>query len=220
VINVKHIKKAILIITILLLLFVIGCEKQEEEKSRIGVDQEEYTTSCKCMANYEPVCSTDNVTYDNECWALCDKKMVAYNDVCEQDLICGGMEHKECLEGYTCNVSIQPGHSDIGECYIKEENATVCLIDGMTYYVKKDIVYHTDNVGREYVEDAPGTYRRKDDHTGWVFKHYFSSGDTFYEKTLTAIETGITAHGTTVTCDNSTEIPEGFQAFFDTHPVK
>lgn|GEM_PF-4539281 len=38
-----------------------------------------------CTDEYRPVCSTEAVTYDNECWLQCDNARYEYTGACTDD---------------------------------------------------------------------------------------------------------------------------------------
>ncbi len=210
-------KKYIAILMVLaLFLFVVACD---DDKTRTGEDDID-STHCGCFANYVPVCSTEEVTYDNECFAECDGAEVAYEGVCLSDLTaCGGINHTGCPEGYNCNVSLAAGKTDEGYCF-EEDTAIGCGIEGITHYVKKDIIYHMDDKGRSYVDIVAGTYIWKEDQSGWTFTPYMNRESSYYNTTMTSIESGITTWGAEVECTEANNIPVGFSVFFETHPVK
>ncbi len=206
-----------LILTVLGIVFIVlaGCKGNDAE-------QETNTTlSCnQCLGNYYPVCTTENVTYDNSCIANCSGKVVAYDGICTNNLTyCGGINHTMCPEGQTCSVKVATGRTDEGYCYQREEPGIGCGIDGITHYVKKGLIYHADNQGRSYIEIPKGTYIQVPLTTSWKF--YASAGENeYYNTTITAIQKGNTTWGSSVVCSPARVMPTAFERFFETHSVK
>jgi coxsackievirus/adenovirus receptor len=96
----------------------------------IGVDYEgECEITCTCPDISAPVCSDDDVAYQNECDALCDGATIRYEGECD------GREcasNDECAEDLVCR-------PDIWTCEpVCELDCTraepVCGADGVTYF--------------------------------------------------------------------------------------
>ncbi len=205
-------KKLLSILVILsLLMFSIACDPVDDDKTRPGDNQTTTTDPCDfCLGNYVPVCSQDGVTYDNECKAECQDIEIAHDGMCEADIIyCG--EEGECPEGMTC---------DDGMCEIYYP-VTVCDISAQETWVKAQFLYYADAFDREYIYIPAGYYTRKEDKSGWMYRSHMGDKSNHYTKTMDSILAGVMVNGQEITCElTEDDLPEGFQTFFDTHPVK
>ena len=206
-------KKIFTIIVLLLLFtFTVGCNNTiDDDKTRPGDNETTETDPCDfCLANYIPVCGQDGITYDNSCKASCQNIELAHDGKCEADITyCG--ENGECPEGMVC---------DKGMCETYYP-VTICDLSGQETWVKAQLLYYSDVFDREYIYMPAGYYTRKEDNSGWMYRNHLDSDSNYYTKTMDTISTGVMINGQEVTCELTEEdLPEGFQTFLDTHPIK
>ena len=67
--------------------------------------------SCNCPEYYSPVCGSNGMTYDNDCFAKCDNTDIAYSGACKNacqaydsagNCLCGGFAGYTCPSDQTC----------------------------------------------------------------------------------------------------------------------
>ena len=186
---------------ILAVLFMTGCPSNPEG---------EVEEPCFCTANYEPVCGIDNLTYSNSCNAECDNIEIDYEGECKKDIVY--CEEDDCPNDMVCN--------EEGICE-QEFKVLKCDVDEQETWIKGQFLYFEDVFDRGYLYMPSGYYTRKEDNSGWMFRHYDNVENNYYTKTLSYIETGAMPNDVPITCvETEEDLPEGFQSFLAGHSVK